>query len=164
MKHTTAAEECPVIHANVTAEQTIVGDDHAVSDHAIVTKMRTCHQKIFVADFCRASVRAPAMNRAVFANDILIANLNPRFSFRRERNVLRRRANNGAVSDEITGPDSDFSLNHDMCLHDRIVADHHFWSDRRKWTDFDIGADSRVRIENRRGMNLQSTPASLKLK
>ena len=54
------------------------------------------------------------MDGAVFANDILIANLDPRFSFRRERNVLRRRANNGTVSDEITSADDDFSFNHDM--------------------------------------------------
>jgi hypothetical protein len=76
--------------------------------------MRTSHQKIFVADFGRAAVRTPAMDSAVFANDILIANLDPRFSFRRERNVLRRRANNCAVSDEITAANGDFSFNHDM--------------------------------------------------
>jgi len=75
MKDTTAAEKCPIVHANVTAEQTTVGDDHIVANCAIVTEMRTGHQKILVADYGRAPVRAPAMDGAVFANDILIANL-----------------------------------------------------------------------------------------
>jgi hypothetical protein len=114
MKDTTAAEKCSIVHANVTAEQTIVGDNHIVSNCTVVTEVRSGHQKIFVADYGRAPVRAPAMDGAVFANDVLIANFDPRFSFRRERKILRRRANNGAVSDEITSADDDFSFNHDM--------------------------------------------------
>jgi hypothetical protein len=114
MKDAAAAEKCAVVYVNVTAEQTIVGDDRIVSNRAIVAEMRTGHQKIFVADFGRAPFRAPAMDGAVFANDILIADLDPRFSVWRERNVLRRRANHGAVSDEITSADGDFSLYHDM--------------------------------------------------
>jgi hypothetical protein len=36
--------------------------------------------------------------------------------------------------------------------------------DYREWTDLDIGSDLRIGIDKCRRMNLQSTPASLKLK
>jgi hypothetical protein len=36
--------------------------------------------------------------------------------------------------------------------------------DHRGWTDLDIGSDLRIGIDNCRRINLQSTPASLKLK
>src|SRR5918996_3883948 len=154
MKDTTAAEKRPVIHADVTAEQTIVGNDHIASNCAIVTEMRADHQKIVVADFGRASVCASTMDRAVFANDILIANLDPRFSFWRERNVLRRRANNGAVPDEIVCADRRITFDHNMRLQNCLVANHCFRTNHGKRPDFDIGVDSRTRINKGGGMNL----------
>jgi hypothetical protein len=42
-------------------------------------------------------------------------------------------------------------------LHDRIVADHYFWPDRRKRTDLDISADSRASIHKSGSMNLRGS-------
>ena len=54
------------------------------------------------------------MNRTVFANDVVTANLDFRFSFRRKRDVLRQRANDRAVANEISGADCDFAFDHDV--------------------------------------------------
>ena len=52
------------------------------------------------------------MNRAVFADDIVVADLHFCFSFRRKGNILRRRTDDCAVPDEIAAPDCDFAFNH----------------------------------------------------
>ena len=78
------AEKRAVINPNVTGKQTIVRDDDVVSDDAIVTDMRPRHQKILVADFRRAALGAAAMNSAVFADDVVVADLDLGFSFQRK--------------------------------------------------------------------------------
>ena len=82
MKRRSTAEKCAVIYADVTGQQTIIGDDDIISDFAIVADMRACHQEVFVADFSGAALSASAMDRAVFANDVLVADLNLRLPFR----------------------------------------------------------------------------------
>src|SRR6266487_3774842 len=104
------------------------------------------------------------MNRTVFTNNVVIADLDLGFSFRRKRKILRRRANNRAVSDKIVGAHRYIAFNDHVRLHDRFIADYHMWPDHRKRTDLDVGGDSRPGIDNSRRVTLQRTPASLKLK
>src|SRR6266496_1889527 len=103
------------------------------------------------------------MNRAIFANDIVVPDLDLGFSFRRKRKILRRSSNNYAMSNKIARADRDISFNDSMRLHDRLVTDHRFWPNHRERTDLDIGADLSIGIDKCGWMNLQSTPASLKL-
>jgi hypothetical protein len=164
MKCRSTAEESPIVHAHVTGQQTIIRDDNVVPERAIVANVSACHEKIVVADFGGAALRTASMNRAVFANDIVVSDLDLRFSFRRERKVLRRRANNGAMSNKIARADRDISLYDNVRLHDCVATDNGLWPDYREWTDLDIGSDLSTGIDKCRRMNLQSTPASLKLK
>ena len=181
MRCRSTAEKRAVIYAHMPRQQTIVRDNDVVSDDAIVSYMRTGHQEIFIPDLGDCALRAAAVDRAVFADNVVVSNLHSRVSFRRERNVLRRRANHRAVSDKIAAADYDLSFNYDVRPHNCPLADHCMWSNHRKRTDLDINANARVQIDNRRRMNLRvahlvrisifefrisgySTPASLKLK
>src|SRR5947199_7630637 len=65
------------------------------------------------------------MNRTVFTNNVVIADLDLGFSFRRKRKILRRRANNRAVSDKIVGAHRYIAFNDHVRLHDRFIADYH---------------------------------------
>ena len=78
------AEKRAVINPNVTGQQTIVRDDDIVADLAIVSDVRPRHQKILVADCRRAALGATAMNSAVFADDVVVADLDLGFSFQRK--------------------------------------------------------------------------------
>ena len=78
MKNAGTAQKRGIVDPNVSAEQTIVRDDHVVADLAIVPDVRAGHEKIIVADLRRGSFRCAAMNRAVFANDIVVADDNSR--------------------------------------------------------------------------------------
>ena len=69
------------------------------------------HQKILIADFRRASLDRAAMNGAVLADDVVVADLDLRFSIRRERNILRRRSDHRAMSNEIADPYCDIAFN-----------------------------------------------------
>ena len=111
MKCRSTAEECPIVHADVTGQQTIVGDDDVGPDFAIVADVSPRHQEIFVADLGDTALRAAAMDRAVFTNHVVVSDLDFRVSFQRERKILRRRADNRSMSDEVVGADRDISLN-----------------------------------------------------
>src|SRR5215471_13374655 len=62
VKNAAATEKGRIANSNVPAEQTIVRDDHIVSDLAVVSDMRTGHQKVFVPNLGDASFGAAAMN------------------------------------------------------------------------------------------------------
>src|SRR6266576_2424290 len=89
----------------MSGQQTIVRDHDIVSDEAIVTNVRSAHQKILVANFRGAAVGAAAMNRAVLADNIVVADFDLRLSFQRKRNILRWHSDDRAVSDEISTGD-----------------------------------------------------------
>jgi hypothetical protein len=129
-----------------------------------VADVRPRHQEVVISDFRDATVGAATMNRTVFTNHVVVSDLDLRFSVRRERKILRRGANDRAVPNEIAGADRDISLNDNVRLHDCVIADDCSRPDYREWTDLDIGSDLGVGIDKCRRMNLQSTPASLKLK
>src|SRR5258707_10416629 len=105
MKCRSTAEECCIVHTHVPGQQTIVRDDDVVSNQAIVTDMRACHQEVLIADFGGAPLRAAAMDGTVFTNHVVVSDLDLRFSVRRERKILRRGANNAALSEEISKAD-----------------------------------------------------------
>lgn len=73
-------------------------------------------------------------------------------------------ADDRARSNEIAGPDRDISFQNDMRLNDIVVAQNNFRTDDRVRSNFDIAAELRGRIDDGCRMDLQSTPASLKLK
>jgi len=126
--------------------------------------VRARHQKIIVANSSKAAIGTPTMDRAILANDIVVADHDLRFPVRRKGKILGRRANNRAVSDKIACADRHIAFNDHVRLRDRFITDYHLWPDCRKRPDLDIGADSCAGIHKSRRVNLQSTPASLKLK
>ena len=104
------------------------------------------------------------MDRTVFADHVVVSDLDLRFSFRRERKILRWRANNRALSDEIASANHDISFNDNVRTQDSAPTDDRLRPDYREWTDLDVGSDLGIGIDKCGRMNLQSTPASLKLK
>jgi hypothetical protein len=104
MKGRATAEKCAVIDPNVTGKQAVVSDDDVVSDLAIMTDVRTSHQKVLITNFCGAGLGGAAMNGAVFTDDVVVADLDLRFSLGRKRYILRRRTDDRAVSDKIPEP------------------------------------------------------------
>jgi len=115
--------------------------------------MRARHQEILVADFRRAAIGTAAMNRAVLADDVVVSDVDPRLSLRRERNILRRRANDCAVPDEIAVP---ITTSPSITTCDCTVVFSPITAcgpiDRKR-ADPHIGSDLRIRIDNRSGMN-----------
>src|SRR4029077_2827400 len=109
----------------MSGQQTIIRNDDVVSDEAIVTDVRSAHQKILVANFRGAAIGATAMNRAVLADNIVVSYLDFRLSFQRKRNILRWHTDDRAVSDEISTADCDLAFDHHVRLHDGLPADCH---------------------------------------
>jgi hypothetical protein len=153
MEDATAAQKCTVIHAHVTAQQTIVRDYNVVSDCAVVSDVRSGHQEIFIADFGGASIGCPAMNRAMFTNNIFVPNLDPRFALGGKRKILGRRADDRAMSDKIAVSNQYFALDYGMRLNGCFLADGDVWADYRIRPNLNPTSDLRLRIDDRSGMN-----------
>src|SRR6516162_4382389 len=115
--------------------------------------MRACHQKIFAADFGCAALGAAAMNRAILADDVVVSDLHSRFPFGRERNILRRRADDCAVSNEISAPDCDLAFNYHMRLRHVFFTEHHLWPDDRERSDLHTHTDLGSLMDKSRSMN-----------
>ena len=138
------------------SQQAIVRDDDVVPDRAIVADMRPRHQEIVISEFCDATVGAATMNRTIFANDVVVSDFDLRSSFWRERKILRRHANNRAISDKIARSDRDISLDDNVRLHDRLITYHRVRADHRERTDLDVGAELRIGSDKCRRMNFSA--------
>ncbi len=164
MKDRAAAEEGAIAHAHVAAEQAIVRDDDAVADLAIVPQVRAGHEEIAIAHDGGAVLRGAAMNRAMLANDIVLADFDPAAGGRVEPEILGRAANDGAVADECFSPDPHRALDHHMGAKHDFVAQNRLRPDDRKRPDFHVRAERSARLHDGGRVHLHNTPASRKLK
>ena len=153
MKKTTAAQKRSVIDADVTAKKTIVRDNHVVPNRAIVTDMRAGHQKIIVADGGGAPFRRATMDRAMFANDVVVSNVDFRFALGQKGEILRRRADDRAMSNEIGRADRDVTLNYNVRLNGRFFADPDAWPNHRVGSDLNLAFNLGLWVDNRCPMN-----------
>jgi hypothetical protein len=92
---------------------------------------------------------------AVLADDVVPPNFNLGVSFWRKRNILRRRADDRAVADEISVSSYDLAFDHHVRLHDGLITNCYVRPNDRKRTDLHIVADSCIRIDDSSGMNLR---------
>src|SRR5438132_7650459 len=93
---------------------------------------------MLVADFSRASFGRAAMNGAVLADNVVVADLNFGCSLGRKRNILWRGADHRAVANEIAVTNLNFSFDDDVRLNDRFVTDHYLRSNNGKRSDFRV--------------------------
>ena len=104
------------------------------------------------------------MNRAVFANDVVISDANAAVRFKIEGKILRGRADDCAMADKIASAHYDRSFDYHVRLDDAFFADDSSGPDDCVRPDLDIRAELRLLVDNRGFVNFHSTPASLKLK
>ena len=164
VKTRSAADERAVVDPNVPRQQSIVYDHHTVPDLAIMRDVNAHHKKIAVAKNSGVSFLRPAMNGAMLANDVGVADLDAAFCLRLKSEILGHAANNRTVTDQVAGAHPDRSLDHHVRLNYALLPDYRVGSDNRKWTDLDLRTKLGVLVYDGGGMNLHSTPASLKLK
>src|SRR5437879_632364 len=78
--------------------------------------VRAHHQEVVVADPGNAVVSRSAMNRAVFTDHVVGANLNAALCPRIKSEILGRRADHRPVTDHVAGSDCDASFENGMSL------------------------------------------------
>ena len=82
-----AADECPIVDRNVSAEHHIVRQDHVIAQLEMMGDMRRCHHKTSIADACRVSGARfeRTMHAGAFSDDDVVADnqrcLGPRIEF-----------------------------------------------------------------------------------
>jgi hypothetical protein len=104
------------------------------------------------------------MNGHVLAYDITVADFDRAASPGLETEILRRAADDRAVSDVIIRAQTDGTFDHGMRLDNGARSDFHFTTDAGKGSDLDAVMKTRAWVDNSRRVNFHSTPVSLKLK
>ena len=149
MENAVPAKESAVVHRDVAAEQAIVRDNDVVADRAVVPEMRAGHEKIIVAEASRGIRGRSAMNRDVLADEVAVADLHRTLRALLETQILRRAANDCAVSNLVRRAQPDCAFNHDMRLHDRVRANFHLRPDQGIRSDLDVLAEAGAGIDDR---------------
>ncbi len=164
MENAAASKKRAVFHRHVTAEKTVVRDDHLVAEGAIMPEMRAGHEEIVVADAGRGTRGRAPMNGHMLANDIAVADFDRAASPGLETEILRRATDERTVSNLVIRPQANHAFDHGVRLDDSARSDFHFTADARKRPDLDVIAEACAGIDQGGGMDLHSTPVSLKLK
>ena len=94
------------------------------------------------------------MDRAILANHVALAELDRASDFWIESQILGRRPDDRAVSDNIPRAHSYRSFNDDVRLDVAPFPDDSAGADHRIRTDLDVVADLRTGVDERGGMNL----------
>ena len=140
---TQRAHRSPILDDDMATQGRTVGHDYMIANRAIVGYVSVGHNQIVAADFRQASPFCGAtVNRDEFANDIVVANLEPRgLTFVTQ--VLRRESNGRKWKEAIA----------------RACFGRPFYGDVRDqfatFAQFDTGSDSAVRADLARGMNFR---------
>src|SRR4029077_1122596 len=114
-----ASKKCAVANGNITTEKTVIGDDHVIADCTIVSDVGTNHQEIVASKSRHGSFSRAPVNGTVLADHVAVADFDSTFPFRLERKILRSRADDGTVTNEIIHANNNVSFQNRVGLDDR---------------------------------------------
>ena len=103
MEDRTASEHRPILHLDMPCKQHIVGHHDLVSHGGVVPHMDANHQEIIAPYAGRTALLGGTMDRGIFPDHVVIADLHIGRCARLERKILGIRSDNGPLADRIAG-------------------------------------------------------------
>ncbi len=164
VEDTAAAEHGTFSDINVAGEKAVVGDDDVVGQGHVMSQVGADHEKAIASDGSGGAFFGAAMDGDVFAKAVAVADADFAVDSRRVCKILRCRADNAAVADEITFAHGDVFFDDRVGLHDATRTNGHVIADDGVRADLDIVAENGGRRDNRGGVDFHSRPESRKLK
>ena len=124
VKDRAPSEYRSILHLDITGQQTVVGNNDPVADRGVVTEMDADHQEIIVTNSRYAPLLGAAMDRHVFADDIVITDEQLTLGAGLEIIILRVSTQDGSVPYGIPSTHPDVSRDHSMSLDPAPFTDH----------------------------------------
>ncbi len=152
------AKRHPVADLYVTAERGTVREHGVVANDAIVRHVRIRHEQVVVADAGHALiVRRAAIDGAVLAKDVPVADLEPR-RLPLVLLVLGRIADRGELKEVVVRADASGTVDDDVRSHDRTRADLDIGPDDGERPHADIRRE--LRLRRYKGVRVDHLPVS----
>ena len=121
MQGRAAADERLIQNLYIAGEQNIVGNDHIVSDIAIVTDVHADHEKIFITNCCCAVLPSCRDGWCSIRESHCHCRFRPGFASFRKTHILRRATDNRAMPDSIVSPDHNLTFDDDVRADARVL-------------------------------------------
>ena len=160
-----AADAAVLVHAGKAAQERVIANldvaanggglrhDDVAADVAIVSDVAIAHDQAMRTDIGdRTAANRAAVKGRVFANDVVIAEHEPR-RFARIGQILRRAAKQRKREDGVVGADIGVAFDEDVGDEFGALADLYVRPDDAAGTDLNVGAEFGALIDNRGGMN-----------
>ena len=165
MEDCATADEHALADLHMAGEQGVVGEDGVVAEVDIVREMRAGHEEASVADDGGAALRGAAVDGAVFADFIPIADADFAARLGLEREVLRIAADDGAIADEVARAHPHMRADDGVGLDEASLADAGRAFHHGIGPDLDAAAELRRGVDDGGGMDHGGSmmPASRKL-
>ena len=140
VKGRTTPDKAVVTKEDVPAEQDIIGEGVGISDNAIVSDMRACHEVVVVAEYGIGGLVDAAMDRYILPQDVSLANEDTGTDRFIKSAKLRVGAENGTCAHEGAFADLRSGTDLGRTLDDTVITDSDALLDDRKGTYFYAGA------------------------
>ena len=119
----------------------VVGEDAVVTDDAVVGDVDVDHKQVATAHLGQALIlHGTAVEGAVFANDVVVANLKEG-ALTGVLLVLAILTDGGVLEDLVAATNLGRALDHHMGTYPGVVTDFHLGADDRKGADFNPFTD-----------------------
>jgi len=159
VKDGAASDKDAIGDMDVPAEQRVIRDDHGVSEMNVMCEVRTRHEETIISNDRRASLGCSAMDCAMFAEPIPVADSYLATHLRFKGEILRIAADDCAVTNRV------FPAHGDMCANDGVCLDDASLTDFGGAFDDGVGANFRAftkdcfGVDDRGWMNLHAEAA-----
>ena len=141
MEDGAAADEDAIADGDVAGEEGVIGDDDVITEEAIVGDVGACHEEAVVADGGGVAFGGAAVDGTMFAELVMVADVNEAGGGGIEGEILGIGADDRAVADEIMGAEAGVGGDEGVGLDDGMVPDLGMGFDDGEGADGDVGAE-----------------------
>jgi hypothetical protein len=153
VKNAAPTKKDAVADVNMSAQESVVRDDHAISDPDIVSEVSASHQKAVVSDGGLRVRNTPSVNGDVLTKFVSAADPNPTDYTRLEGEVLRVATDDRSITDQVVGAHLNGARNDSVGLNDTTIANSGRTLDHCIGSDRDIAAELGLRMNYGSSMN-----------
>ena len=151
----TASEEGSITEDDVTSQHTLIGEDVALSNDAVMPYVGSDHEVVVRSDFRNAVLRGASVNRDVLPKCVSWADANFAGDSTVEAQILGSTANDGVASDEAVVANFGVREHLGMTFEGAAIANLRTRFHHRKTSDLSIFANLSCGIDESGGVNLQ---------
>ena len=124
MEDRPSAKHRSILHLDMPGQQDIVRHHDTIRDPGIMPHVDADHEEVVVADARGSRLLGGAVDGGVFANHVVIPDLDIGGGPRLEREILGISSDDRPITNNVAGTHPDMTGDHGTCLDPTSLSDH----------------------------------------